>query len=477
MRDFIKDLLPIWPETFLLSAVVVSLISAVYAPPSRARTRADKCIYAGLLAAFAAMCLIKVPDQGLSIETPSFVLDKFSVWVKKLFLLGAIISLLFGADWLKYKKYSRFEFATLIGFSVTGMMLTVSAGTFLMQFLGLEMMHFPLLFLTAYKRKGERSTEAGTKYAVVMFLSSGLYLFGVSVIYACLGTMDFSKIAAADKNEIMPALLWGLSFITAGLLLKIGAAPFHSWVADVYEGAPSPVTALFAMIVRLGGIAAFARVVLEPFGTLTFYWRPVLMIVGILSIGIGSFGAMVQDSIKRLTAYTAIVLNGFVLSALVLGNIPLLLTFLTSDLILSAGMTAVVLSLRVGDELIEKIKVLAGQGQAKPVRGALFSLIFLGLSGAPPFAGFWARFRLFKEMTQQGFPFFAMMLMVGGLLIMYVYFRLIRQMYTTSAKEELSFAPAPMKAVIILSAFLSVFFFAVMESLDGIFQAAVLSSG
>ena len=142
-----------------------------------------------------------------------------------------------------------------------------------------------------------------------------------------------------------------------------------------------------------------------------------------------------------------------------------------------AGMLAVVLSLRVGDELIEKIRVLAGQGQAKPARGALFALIFLGLSGAPPFAGFQVRFRLFKEVTLAGLPLFAVALMTGGLLIMYVYFRLIRQMYTTSAKEELSFAPAPMKAVILLSAFLSVFFFAFKGPLDGIFQLAKLSLG
>ena len=297
MQKMLEDILPALPETLLLLSVVVSLIVAVHSPAGLAKVRTDRCVYGGLLMAFAALCLIKVPESGLFVESPSFVLDRFAVWMKKLVLLGAVVALLFGVDWLKYKKYSRFEFAPLLGFSVTGMMLTISGNTFLLQFLGLEMTHFPLLFLTAYKRKGERSTEAGTKYAVVMFLSSGLYLFGISVIYACLGTMDFSKIALADKNVILSALLWGVSFVTAGLLLKTGAVPFHSWLADVYEGAPSPVTALFAMIARLGGIAAFARIVLEPFSDLFFYWRPVLMAVGVLSVAIGSFGAIVQTSI------------------------------------------------------------------------------------------------------------------------------------------------------------------------------------
>lgn len=477
MQKVISDLLPVLPEILLLISTVLSLLSAVYAPPSKAKACAEKWIYVGLLSAFAVLCLIKVPEQGLFIETPSFVLDRFAARLKKLLLPGALICLTFGTDWLKYKKYSRFEFAPLLGFSVTGMMLTISGGTFLMQFLGLEMMHFPLLFLTAYKRMGERSTEAGTKYAVLVFLSSGLYLFGVSVIYACLGSMEFSKIAAADKSAIMPALLWGVSFITAGLLLKTGAAPFHLWVADVYEGAPSPVTALFATIVRMSVIAAFARVVLEPFGMLSFFWNPVLMIVCVLSIGIGGFGSMVQENIKRLSAYTALVLNGFSLATLVLGKTSLLLLFLTTDMILMTGMSAIILSLRVGDELSEKIRVLSGQGQVKPVRGGLFSLIFLGLAGAPPFAGFEARFQLFKEVTLNGMPFFAAALASGGLLIMYVYFRLIRQMYTMTAKEELSFAPAPMKAVIILSAGLSVFFFAAMDPLIRIFQTAVFSLG
>lgn len=459
MQDVFHKLTPVLPEITMLVMTVASLLAAIYAPPSKAKARADKCVYAGLLAAFAFLCLIDVPEQGLVIENPSFVLDGYAVFLKKLVLPAAFICMLFGTEWLKYKKYTRFEFAPLLGFSVTGMMLTVSARTFLMQFLGLEMMHFPLLFLAAYKRSGDRSTEAGAKYAVTFFLSSGLYLFGVSVIYACLGTMDFLKIMAADKTEIMPVLLWGLSFITTGLLLKIGAAPFHFWTADVYECAPSPVTAILATIVRLSVVGAFSRVVLEPFSELTFYWRPVLTVVCALSVIIGGSGAIIQTNIKRLAAYTAIVLNGFALASLVVEDVPLLLKNVTVDLVLMLGFVAIFLSLRIGDELAEQIRVLSGQGLVKPVRGGLFSLIFLGLSGAPPFAGFWSRFLLFQDVTRLGKLLFAFLMMSGGLLIMYVYLRLIRQMYGTAAKEELSLAPLPMKTVIILSAIFSVFFF------------------
>lgn len=475
MIETLKNTLPVLPETILFFFALLSLLAGVYAAPAKAKQKADKLVCAGILSAFAVLCLIDAPAGGLPVDFPGFVLDGFALWLKKILLIGGVAALAFGADWLKYKKYSRFEFAPLLAFCMTGMMLVISAQTFLVQFLGLEMMHFPLLFLTAYKRQGERSTEAGTKYVVMVFLSSGLYLFGVSVLYACLGTVDFARLAAADKQAIMPALLWGVSFIAVGLFLKIGAAPFHSWAADVYEGAPSPVTALFAMLVRLPVIAALARVVLEPFASLTFYWRPVLATVALLSVCIGGFGAIVQTNIKRLTAYTVIVLNGFALSALVVRSAALLQFALTIDLVMLAGMSAVVLSLRIGDELSEEIRVLSGQGQSKPVRGGLFALIFLGLAGAPPFAGFWTRFRLFKETAAENMVFFSVSLMLGGLLIMYVYLKLIRQMYMVQTKEELSFAPAPMKIVIVMSAVLSAFSFIAAEPLLNAVRTAAMN--
>ncbi len=463
MSDTFKNMLPVLPEAVLLFFTVLSLLVGVYSSPVDAKRKVNGLIYAGMASSFFLLCLTGLSVSGFSMGFQGFVLDEFAFLLKKILLIGSAVALAFGADWLKYKKYSRFEFAPLLAFCVAGMMLTISARTFLVQFLGLEMMHFPLLFLTAYKRQGERSTEAGTKYVVMVFLSSGLYLFGISVLYACFGTLDFAQLAAVDKQALLPALLWGVSFVATGLFLKIGVVPFHSWLADVYEGAPSPVTALFAMLVRLPVIAALTRIVSEPFGSLDFYWRPVLGVVAVLSVCIGGFGAIVQTNVKRLTAYTVIVLNGFAMSALIVQNVLLLQFVLTMDMILLAGMSAIVLSLRIGDELSEEVRVLSGQGQIRPLRGGLFALIFLGLSGIPPFAGFWTRFGLFKEIAGNDMIIFSVLLMSGGLLIMYVYLKLIRQMYMVPAKEELSFAPFAMKIVIVLSAVLSVFSFIVMK--------------
>lgn len=447
----IKPLLPFLPEILVLFFTVASLIAGVCAVPAKARKTAERTVCFGFWTALGALAFLPVSTGG----APLFVQDAFAVSVKRLIAAGALITAAFGADWLRYKKYSRFEFAPLLGFCVFGMMLTVSARSFLTQFLGIEAASFPLLFLTAYKRRGERSTRAGTKFAVTEFAGTGLYLFGVSVIFACFGTADFELLAAADKTRILPAVLWGLSFVAAGLAVKIGLAPFHLWAPDVYEGAPAPVTAVFAVLARLCFAAALARIVAGPFADLESCRRYVLGVMGVLSVFIGGFGAVVQTNVKRLLAYTVVVQNGFLAQALVAADLDLTARVMFADFALLAGLSAIMLSMRVGDDLSEELRVLSGQGRVKPVRGALFSAVFLGLAGVPPFIGFESRIALFKAAADQ--PVFAVLSAAGGALVMYVYLKLIRQMYMVSAKEELSAAPAALKTVIVLSAAASVF--------------------
>ncbi len=447
----IKPLLPVLPEILVLFFSVASLIAGVCAVPAKARKTADRTVCFGFWTALGVLVFFPVSGGG----APLFVSDGFAVSMKRLIAVGALILSAFGTDWLKYKKYSRFEFAPLLGFCVFGMMLTVSARSFLTQFLGIEAATFPLLFLTAYKRRGERSTRAGTKFAVTEFVGTGLYLFGVSVIFACFGSADFEYLAAVDKTRILPAVLWGVSFIVAGLAVKIGLAPFHLWAPDVYEGAPSPVTAVFAVLARLCFIAALARIVSGPFADLEPYRQSVLGVMGILSVFIGGFGAVVQTNVKRLLAYTVIVQNGFVMQALVAADLNLTVRAAFADFVLLTGLSAIMLSMRVGDDLNEELRVLSGQGRGKPVRGALFSVVFLGLAGVPPFIGFETRIALFKAAA--GLPVLAVLSAAGGALVMYVYLKLVRQMYMVTAKEELSAAPAALKAVIVLSAAASVF--------------------
>lgn len=468
------DFLPVFPETILLLCTVAALIAGLYSQVRSARKTVNKLIYFGFITAFLSLFLIDVPRSGLYVGEHSFILDGYALFFKKLILPAAVVVLAFGSDWLSFKKYYRFEYGILVSFSVLGMMVTVSADDFLMQFLGLEMMNLPLVFLASYKRQGIRSTEAGMKYVIMSILSSGLYLFGVSVIYACLGTIDFSQIAAAEKEAILPALLWGVSFVSAGLFMRLGVVPFHAWLADVYEGAPSPVTALFGILVPLPVMAAMARIVLHPFGGLDYFWQPLLIVICAASVFAGAFGAMLQTNIKRLTAYTVISLNGFALAALIDQNASGLLFFLAVNAVLVAGVFGIMLSLRIGEELSEEIHVLTGQGRVKPMRGAFFSLIFLGLTGIPPFAGFWTRFILFEENIAIGFPVVAVLLMLGSLVLAYIYLKLIRQMYFSTARDELLPASAPCRTVILVSVIFSAVFIVFAEGLWQAASAAVM---
>ena len=446
MNQALPQIMPVLPETVLLCFTVLSVVAGVCAAPSKAKKTADGAVFAGLAAAFCLLFLLKTPNEPFAAAT---------VTLKRILTASAAAVLAFGADWLKYKKYERFEFAPLVGFSTAGMMLAVGADNFLMQFLGLELAFFPLLFLTAYKRQGERSTAAGAKLAVMMLLASGVYLFGVSVVYACLGTVDFAAVAAADKSRVLPVLLWGGAFVAAGLFTKAGVAPFHLWLPDVFEGAPSPVTAMFVLTARLSVLGALAALLFRPFTDLAVYARPVLETAAVLSVFAGGAGAVVQTNVKRLIACSVVAMNGTALAALAVSAGGTFLMLSAVDTVLTAGLCAIMLSLRVGDELIEETRILAGQGRAKPVRGALFSLIFLGAAGAPPFAGFLARFDLYRATAAAGLTPFCLLLVFGAMPLTYVYLRLIRQMYAAAAKDELSPAPLPMKAVILLSAAVS----------------------
>ena len=439
---------PFFGETVVLAACILSLTAGLY--PSIRRT-AGKIVFAGLAVALVLTLATPVINGRHLLHGILFVSDHFARNVKLLILAGTAFSLAFGLDWLAYKKYRRYEFPALLGLSAFGMMTAVSAGNFLTQFLGLEIAQTPLAFLTAFKKSGDRSTEAGVKYIIASLLGSGLWLFGVSVIYAVSGTTDFKTLAELDTAKILPVLLFGVSFLTIGAFIKIGVVPCHFWMPDVYEGAPSPVTAFFGLTVRVALMASFARVVGEPFGSLLFFWRPVLSVVAVLSVVGGALGMLTQKNFKRLTAYAMIVANGFSLAALSVGNRAAFTVYTVVDGFAALGLFAIMLSLRVGDVLGEDVSLLDGQGREKPVRGALFSLVFFSFSGLPPFSGFWGVVSVAGALFSQNRFFVSAVLMIGTLIPAYVFLKLVRQMYFAPTVEKLLPAPKPMKIALLLS--------------------------
>ena len=443
---FFKPMLP--------ELIVVATALAVLASQASPR-KAARAVLVGFVLAAAAVWTQKGQNQIL--QNGLFVSDAFSATIKTMLLASASFSAAFGADWLAYKRFSRGEYAALLAFCVAGMMIAVSANDFLTLFLGLEAAQMPLIFLTAYKRHGERSTEAGVKAVLATMISSGLFLFGVSVIYVCLGTTDFSRIAAADKTAAMPALLTGVTFLTAGFFIKAGVSPFHLWLPDVYEGAPAPVTAFYGTTVRLGVLAAFARMITVPFGDMGVYWQPVSEAAALLSVFGGALGLLVQTNIKRFSAYAVVMTNGIAVAAAALGGFQVFVLFIGINTVLLTGLFAVMLSLRVGGDLSEELKTLKGQGRANAERGALFSLVFLGLLGLPPLAGFWAYFAVWKAGFESGSAVVVALLAIGNILPAYVFLKIVRQMYFFESSDDLNPAPEPMKLAIVLSAATSVF--------------------
>lgn len=445
----IGDLAPFFAEIVVLAACIVSLTAGLY---RSVRGAAGRIVFAGLAAAFVLTLITPVSNEARLLKGVLFVSDHFARNVKLLILAGTVFSLAFGLDWLAYKKYRRYEFPALLGLSAFGMMTAVSAGNFLTQFLGLEIAQAPLSFLAAFKKSGDRSTEAGVKFVIASLLGSGLWLFGMSVIYAVSGTSDFKEIAAIDKTAVMPAMLFGLSFLTVGAFIRIGVVPFHFWLPDVYEGAPSPVTAFFGLCARVAFMACFVRLVAEPFAGLTFFWYPVLSVAAVLSVVGGALGMLTQRNFKRLAAYAMITANGFSLAALSVGNRVAFTFYTVVDGFAAVGLFAIMLSLRVGDALGEDVSLLNGQGREKPVRGALFSLVFFSLSGLPPFSGFWAIIAVAAALFSKNCFFVSAVLMIGTLIPAYVFLKLVRQMYFTPASEKLLPAPKPMKIALLLSA-------------------------
>lgn len=460
------------PETVLLALTLAALPAGVFRHPYFAKLNANRLVFAGLISALFFLFAFPTLPPGIMLEEAPYAL-----FVKKMLLMTGITAMAYGVSWLKYKKFSRFEYGILLSFSLFGLMLAVSAEDFMMMFLGLETAQTPLCFMIAYKRQGERSTEAGAKYVIVAMLSSVFLMFGISVLYVCTGSVAFEQIAAADKAFILPSFMLGVVFVVSGLFLRLGAAPFHAWRADVYEGAPTPVTAFMGMTVRIGLLAVTARVILEAFSGLDFFWDSVLPAVALFSIFVGGFGALVQTNIKRLCAYTLIAADGIALLALPGSDTSAFLFFLTVDAVLTAGLFAIVLSLRIGGDLSEEIRTLAGQARVKPVRGALFSLIFLGITGLPPFAGFYGRFFVFKECLQDGHAAAVFAAMTGALVLAYVYLKIIRQIYFLPPKEELSAASGMMRAAIWTAALFSLLLTAQAGALWSVVKAAAVVGG
>src|SRR4051794_13936055 len=361
----------------------------------------------------------------------SFIADDYARFLKILALIGSAVSLIMSREFLSAPDRRIFEYAILVLLSTLGMMVLISAGDLISLYLGLELMSLALYVVAASHRDNVRSTEAGLKYFVLGALSSGMLLYGASLIYGFTGTVSFAGIAAAAKGGSV-GMVFGIVFLFAGLCFKVSAVPFHMWTPDVYEGAPTPVTAFFASAPKVAAMAVFARVALTAFPGITVQWQQIVVFVSIASMALGSFAAIGQTNIKRLMAYSSIGHMGFALVGLAAGTVEGaqgVLTYIAIYVAMTLGSFAVIMAIKRNGQSFEKISDFSGLSRTNPLLAFFFAMLLFSLAGVPPLAGFFAKWYVFVAAIKGGLFTLAVVGVLTSVIGCYYYLSIIKVMY------------------------------------------------
>ncbi|WP_157879384.1 NADH-quinone oxidoreductase subunit NuoN [Pararhodospirillum photometricum] len=370
-----------------------------------------------------------------------FINDGFARFAKLLTLAGAAATLLLALGWLQREKDLRFEFPILVVFATLGMMIMISAHDLMTLYLGVELQSLALYVIAAYQRDNTRSTEAGVKYFVLGALASGLLLYGMTLVYGFAGTTNFDGLAEVAKaGPASMGVVIGLVFIIAGLAFKVSAVPFHMWTPDVYEGAPTPVTAFFAVAPKVAALALFARVLMDPFGAYVADWQRILVLIALLSMGLGSFAAIAQTNIKRMMAYSSIGHVGFALVGLAAGTtegIRGLLIYLGIYVVMNVGTFALIVSMRRQGQMVESINDLKGLARTQPLNALAMSLFMFSMAGIPPLAGFFGKFYVFMAAINSGLYTLAILGVLASVVGAFYYLRIVKLMYFDEVVEPL----------------------------------------
>jgi NADH-quinone oxidoreductase subunit N len=383
-----------------------------------------------------------------------FVLDRFSAFMKILILFGLMGALAISVRFLQQETIFRFEYPVLILLAGLGMMGMVSANNLLSLYMSLELQSLSLYVLAAFHRNSLQSSEAAIKYFVLGALSSGMILFGSSLLYGFSGSLDFGVIrASAAAFEIMPpGFTIGMVFLLAGLAFKISAVPFHMWTPDVYQGAPTSVTALFAMVPKLAAFGLLMRVLFVPFDAAEGQWVQILYFLSGASMVLGAFAGLAQDNIKRLLAYSSIGNMGYALLGLMsgtAGGAAAVVLYLLVYLFMTAGAFTVLLTLRRGGCEASNIRDLSGLVRYNPALAYAMAAIMFSMSGIPPMAGFFGKFFIFNDAIAAGQYGLAVIGVLSSVVAAYYYLRVIKVMFFDEAHDPLETA-MPLEGKIVL---------------------------
>ena len=410
--------------------------------------------------ALLAVCYAHKGDTRIGYDG-AVVQDNFGRFMQALALIGSFGTLVMAVPFLRQQGIHKFEFPILIMLSTMGMLVLISAGSLITLYLGFELMSLALYVIAAFHRDDVRASEAGLKYFVLGALSSGMLLYGASLIYGFAGTVSFVGIAHALQGQQSIGVIFGLVFLSAGLAFKMSTVPFHMWTPDVYEGAPTPVTAFFATAPKMAAVAITVRVIITAFPGITLQWQQIIIFISICSMLLGSFAAIGQTNFKRLMAYSAIGNMGFALTGLAAGTeagVYGVVIYMSAYLVMTLGVFAAMLSMQRNGKAIETVADLAGLGQTNPSMAFFLAMIMFSLAGVPPLAGFFAKFYVFQAAIQANLYVLAVVGVLASVVAAYYYLRIVKIMYFDPSAEAFDRQGPAVRAVLAISGLVMLLF-------------------
>ena len=421
---------------------------------------------------------VVVGFNGQSAFGGMYVDDDFARLMKGLVCVGAAAALMLSFGFVQRTDMHKFEYPVIMTYAVVGMMVMASARDLILLYMGLELMSLSSYVLATFRRSSLRSSEAGLKYFILGALSSGMLLYGMSMIYGFAGSTDFQAIANASSqiltgdDDLLIGMSIGLVFLAAGLGFKVSAVPFHMWTPDVYQGAPTPVTAFLAGASKAAGFAMFIRVLFEALGPLSLQWISILQLLAIASMALGAFAAIAQSSIKRLLAYSSIGHIGFALVGLTAGTeagVAATITYIAIYVIMTGGAFALVMAMKRDDVELEDISELSGLVRQSPGLAVALLILMISMAGLPPFLGFWGKFEVFRAAFEAG----QVGMVVVGLLLSVVsafyYLRMIVLAFFAEPAEALDpDLPGSVRFVLVVSTVVTAFGFVLVLTVPAI---------
>ncbi|WP_438345485.1 NADH-quinone oxidoreductase subunit NuoN [Methylorubrum populi] len=458
IQSVLPAITPVLPEIVLSIGALLLVLYGAW----RGERSSEGVNVGALILLIFTFFLVVSQTGNVTTLNGAFIADPFARVMKSLILIGSAATILLSRDYFQRERIDRFEYPILIVLCTIGMLVMASANDLISLYLGLELQSLAAYVIAAFHRDDVKSTEAGLKYFVLGALSSGMLLYGASLVYGFTGTVSFPGIVTALNGPTSFGIVLGIVFVAAGVAFKLAAVPFHMWTPDVYEGSPTPVTAFFGSAPKVAAMAMTVRVFIGAFPDVTAVWQQIIVFVSIASMALGSFAAIGQRNIKRLMAYSSIGNVGYALIGLAAGSeegVRGVVIYMVIYLAMTLGAFAVLLSLRRKDRMFETIDDLSGLSRTHPWLAFCLAAMMFSLAGIPPLAGFFAKFYVFSAAIQAGLVTLAVVGVVTSVVGAFYYLRLVKVMYFDEAKAPYERIPPGSAIVLGVSSAVVVLFF------------------